>query len=126
MLILANMSGGNTVVQFLTALLIFVFVIVLTHYTLKWVGSYQKTQAYNKNFEVIETFKVAGNKYLQIIMVGSRYFLIGIGKDTIEYLAELSEEELDLSPKTGAKDSFLTLLKKAKNQFHDKRGSGDE
>ena len=115
-------GGANSFVQFLTALLVFVFVVALTYFTVRWVGAFQKIQAGNKNFEVIETCKVTQNKYLQIVKVGSRYFLIGIGKDNIEYFTELQEDDLDLSPNTTMQDGFQQFYQKAKDRLK-KRGN---
>ena len=114
-------GGTNSVVQFLTALLVFVFVVALTYFTVRWVGAFQKLQPGNRNFEVIETCKVTQNKYLQIVRVGSRYFLIGIGKDAVEYFTELDKEDLDLHADTGMQDGFQLLYQKAKERFQ-KRG----
>ena len=115
-------GGANSFVQFLTALLVFVFVVALTYFTVRWVGALQKIQPGNKNFEVIETCKVTPNKYLQIVKVGSRYFLIGIGKDNIEYFTELQENDLDLSPNTTMQDGFQQFYQKAKDRLK-KRGN---
>ena len=107
--------------QFLTALLVFVFVLALTYFTVRWVGAYQKMQPGNKNFEVIDTCKVTQNKYLQIVKVGSRYFLIGIGKDSLEFFTELDENDLDLSGPTTMQDGFQQFYQKAKERLQ-KRG----
>ncbi len=114
-------GGTNSVVQFLTALLVFVFVVALTYFTVRWVGAYQKIQPGNKNFEVIDTCKVTQNKFLQIVKVGSRYFLIGIGKDTLEFFTELDENDLDLSGPVKIQDGFQQLYQKAKERIQ-KRG----
>lgn len=125
-MILAYVSNTNSIVQFLTALLVFVFVIFLTQFSLRWIGKYQKMQSGNRNFEVIETHKVAQNKFLQIIKVGSRFFLIGIGKDEIKYFVELDGEDLDLSTdRNVTQDQFRQFLDKAKDKMH-KRSDGHE
>ncbi|MCR5267189.1 MAG: flagellar biosynthetic protein FliO [Lachnospiraceae bacterium] len=125
MILFVQTGGTNSFVQFLTALLVFLFVLALTYFTVRWVGTYQKVQAGNKNFEVIETCKVTTNKYMQIIKVGSRYFLIGIGKDDLTYFTELDAEDLDLSPNAGFQDNFQKLLQKAKDKMN-RRGNGHE
>ena len=111
-------------VQFLTALLVFAFVLALTYFTVRWVGAYQKIQPGNRNFEVIETCKVTNNKFMQIVKVGSRYCLIGIGKDTVEFFTELQKEDLDLSAPGGLQGNFMSLYEKAKERIH-KRGDGN-
>ena len=104
-------------VQFLTALLVFAFVLALTYFTVRWVGAYQKIQPGNRNFEVIETCKVTNNKFMQIVKVGSRYFLI-------EFFTELQKEDLDLSAPGGLQGNFMSLYEKAKERIH-KRGDGN-
>lgn len=122
---LAFIGETNSIVQFLTALLVFVFVVILTYFTVRWVGAFQKVQGVNRNFEVIETHKVDNNKFLQIVRIGTRYFLIGIGKDDIRYLAELNEEDLDMTPAPSVQENFQSLFNKAKDHMK-KRSNGND
>ena len=68
-----------------------------------------------RNIQVIETFRLTTNKYIQIIKTGEKYLVIGIGKDTITMLTELSEEEIQLvdNPESG-NIKFQDILEKAK------------
>ncbi len=115
-------SGLESAAQFFTVLLVFIFVLVLTYATTRWVGKFQKLQLNNRNFEVIETCKLTSNKYLQIVRVGKKYLVIAIGKDTVTMFTELTEDEVKLAPDgTVPQDSFQKLLDKAKERIH-KRG----
>lgn len=126
MIALTYVPRTNSFVQFMTALLVFVFVVLLTRFSIKWVGKLQKVNSNNKNMEIIETLKLAPNQFAQIIKVGERYFLIGIGKEETTYFAELSEHDLELKPSEEApQDSFQQLLNKAKERIH-KRSDGNE
>lgn len=122
---LAYIGGTNSIVQFLTALLMFVFVLILTYFTVRWVGAFQKVQGANRNFEVIETYKITNNKFMQIVKIGTRYFLIGIGKDEVNYIAELNEEDINLTPQVTIQDNFQKVFDKAKDHFK-KRSDGNE
>lgn len=93
-MLLAISSKTDSYLQFLTVLLLFVFVLLITFFTTRWIASYQKNKTNGRNIEVIETTRIASNKYLQIIRVGNKHLLIGIGKDEIHLLTELSAEEL--------------------------------
>ncbi len=104
----------SSVSQLLTVLLIFIFVLVLTYWTTRLAGNYKKQQMSGKNIQVMETVSISASKYLQIIKVGSKYFVIGVSKDTITYLCEINEEELDFSNNNGAGDSFKSILEKLK------------
>ena len=80
--------------QFITVLILFVFVLLITYWTTRWIARYQKDKAGAGNLEVIETCRISPNKYVQILRAGEKYLVIAIGKDEIHMLAELSEEEI--------------------------------
>ena len=120
---LAAFSGAHGIAQFFTVLVIFVFVLILAILTTKFAGSYQKGRMTNMNFEVIETFGVGQNKYLQIIRVGARYVVIAVAKDSITKICELDEDEIDFSAMnqsgTGvvSKETFAKILDNLKQQI---------
>ena len=104
--------------QFATVLLIFLFVLAVTYFTTRFIGNYQKARNFNRNFETLEVFRVTNNKFLQLIRVGKRYFIISIGKDSVELISEINEEDIDLSANddnTG--DKFMELFENAKNKL---------
>lgn len=123
MLLAVLISGGvESAAQFLTVLVLFIVVLALTYFTTKFVGNYQKMQGFGKNIEAIETYRITGNKFLQIVRVGRRYYLLSIGKDEVNSIAELSEEELDLNTDTPAvNDRFKKMFEIAKDKMT-KRG----
>ena len=108
--------------QFLTVLLIFFAVLALTYFTTRFIGKYQKLQGYNRNFEAIETYRLTGNKYLQIVRVGKRYFVVSIGKDEVNLISEISEDDIDLSIGDYApNDRFKQIFETAREKIT-KRG----
>ena len=123
MLLAVLISGGvESAAQFLTVLVLFIVVLALTYFTTKFVGNYQKLQGFGKNIEAIETYRITGNKFLQIVRVGRKYYLLSIGKDEVNSIAELSEEELDLNTDTpAANDRFKKMLETARDKMT-KRG----
>ena len=46
------------------------------------------------NFEIVETFPIAQNKYLQLIRMGNKYVVISVAKDAVNVIAELDEAEI--------------------------------
>ncbi|MBO4889532.1 MAG: flagellar biosynthetic protein FliO [Lachnospiraceae bacterium] len=117
---LSDRAEGFT--QFLTVILVFLLVLALTYLTTRFVGSYQKVRTAASNFEVIETYKITNGKYLQIVKIGEKYVVIGIGKDSITTICELSPD--DIRPVTQAAQpalAFKTILDKAKERI----GKGD-
>lgn len=81
-MILLSMQVGSYA-QFITVLLIFVAVLGVTAWVTKWIANYQKQQSVNENVQVIETTRIANNKYIQIIRVGEKYIVIAVCKDTV-------------------------------------------
>ena len=117
-------SRSESIAQFLTVFLVFLLVLALTYFTTRFVGSFQKASSFNKNFEAIETYRITNGKYLQLVRVGQKYIVIGIGKDDISMLCEISEDELDLTKeKPQASEAFSVLMEKARERI--KKG-GDQ
>ena len=123
-MLLAVLISGRVegVAQFLTVLVLFFVVLALTYFTTRFVGNYQKMQGSCRNLEPIETYRLTGNKFLQIVRVGRKYYLLAIGKDDVSSIAELSEEDLDLNADTAAaNDRFKKMLEIARDKMT-KRG----
>ena len=119
-----KISGVGSFLQLIGVLFIFVFVLVITYFTTKWIAGYQKQQFYNKNLRVVETLKLTTNKYIQIIEAGDQYLVVGIGKDEINILATLTPEQMKVLPEeiqgSDAKnvgESFQQVLDKLKQHL---------
>ena len=71
----------------------------------------------NSNIKVIETFRLNNTKYIQIVKLGEKYVAIAVGKDTVTYLTELDESELDLTKAMEGTSNleFHEILKKVKD-----------
>ena len=112
-------SGAESFSQFLTVIFVFLLVLALTYLTTRFVGSFQKSRAQNCNFEVIETYKITNGKYLQIVKVGGKYIVIGIGKNEITNICELDEDRLKLTEDDKAipVDAFKNIMEKARERI---------
>ena len=96
-MILAVSERFDSYMQFITVLIIFLFVLLITYWVTKWTAGYQKSQTANTNMEIIETIRLSGNKYVQIIRVGRKYLAVAICRDTVTMLTEVSEQDLIFS-----------------------------
>ncbi len=101
--------------QFITVLLIFVVVLGITAVVTRWLASYQKQQSVNENIEIIETTRIANNKYIQIIRAGEKYMVIAVCKDTVTMLGEIPEDSLKAT-RPVQNFGFKELLDKAMNK----------
>ena len=123
MVLLEIFSGWESFFQLISVLLIFLFVLVITYVSTRWVAQYQRGAMKNRNIQVIETFRVNNNKFIQIIQVGKKYLVISVCKDTINILAELIEEELIWKPSTkdfqgsNINESFQEVFNKLKDKI---------
>lgn len=128
-------SSLNSFIQLLGALAVFVFVLVITYYTTKWLGGLQKTYSTGKNLKVVESVRIANNKFVQIIRIGNLYLVIAVGKDEVTMLAQLTEDQLAEAAEkiqdatsqvekdsfSGVQETFQETLKKMKDRFPKKQ-----
>ncbi len=98
MALLTISSGLASFFRLIGILLVFLFVLAVTYATTRWIAQYQQGIAANRNIQVIETFRVGNNKFIQIVQVGEKYLVISVCKDTVNLLTELTEEELAWKP----------------------------
>lgn len=105
----------NSYAQFITVLVVFVLVLGLTALTTRWIANYQKQQNENCNIEILETTRIANNKYIQLVRIGESYRAIAVCKDSVTLLGEVPKEQLKESKSRDGKQSlsFKELLEKA-------------
>ena len=96
-MLLSMNSGLESVIQLITVLLIFVFVLAITWLSTKYLAGVQKDRYKTGNMELIETLRISNNKYLQIVRVANKYFCMAVCKDTVTMLGEIQKEELVFS-----------------------------
>lgn len=134
MLILLNSSLGasfKSFVQLMGTLLIFLFVLLCAYLTSRWMGGYQKAHSANKNLKIVETVRVGNNKMISIVQAGTKYLVVSIGKDEVNLLGELSEEELveriplESDQSIPMQESFQELLDKLKEKIPKKQDKNE-
>lgn len=113
-------SFGESLLQLIVVLVIFIGVLAATYFVTKWLANYQKAASYNKNLEIVETIRLTTNKYVQIVRAGSdSFYVIAIGKDEITMLGQLDKGELVLSEESQTNDfkamDFKSILERVKN-----------
>ena len=110
--ILTGGSRGKNILELIMLLGIFVLVLVACVLTTRFVAGHQMQRGRNSNFKPIETYQITQNRYLHLVQIGTRYFVVSVTKENISFIAELSEEELSLrteTPKKGPR-SFKDIL----------------
>ena len=95
-MILTISSGIDSFVQFITVLVLFVFVLVVTYVTTRYIARVEKNKIKTGNIELVEAAQLANNKYLQLVKVGNKFFCVAVCKDTVTLLGEIDGQELIL------------------------------
>ena len=127
-MLLSMTSGLDSIVQFITILFIFVFVLVVTWVSTRYIAGIQKEQYKTGNMELIETLRISNNKYLQIVRVGNKYFCMAVCKETVTMLGEIQKEDMVFSENNlNAGMDFQKILEKMKRkQLGNKTDTNEE
>ena len=110
-------SGSSTlanVLQLISLIIVFVIMLVAVYYTTRWLAKSGVIQPRTENISIVETYRVAPNRHIQIVKIGTKYVAIGVGKEEIAYLTELEEDSLHFKPVPDMNEtpSFKDILKK--------------
>lgn len=115
MMLISIADKADSGVQFLTVLLIFAVVLVVTFLVTRWLGNYQKKQASGNNIEIVDTARISPNAYVEILHIGTRYVAVAVSKENVSLLCELSPEEIvEKKDDTKTIADFASIFKKAK------------
>lgn len=108
----------ESVLQFFVVLFLFLFVCVITYLGTRFIATFQKGQMNCTNIDVVETFRIAPNKYIQIVRLADEYIAICVCKDTVTFLTKLDADQLKLTQPDPAvrADYFADILAKAKQK----------
>ena len=121
-MLLSIHSGVDSVVQFLTVLIMFLFVLGITYFTTRYIAKVQKVQMSNKNMELVDTLRISNNKFLQIVRVGGRYYCMAVCKDTVTMLGEVQKEELFFyEDNANAGVNFQSILEEFRQKHMDNK-----
>ncbi len=126
--LLVETSRIDSAAQFLTVLFAFVFVLFITLAGTRFIANYHSRQLNSKNFESIEGYRLSNNKYLQLIRIGGRYFVIAVGKEEVTLIGEFSEDELEFSGEGSGQslNSFGKLFTLTRDKLQDRGKKTDD
>lgn len=109
-------AAVNSIAQFVTVLLIFLFVLVITYFTTRYIASIEKKRMVTGNMELLDALRISNNKYLQIVKVGSKYLCLAVCKDTVTMLVELEQEDIKEIESEVKPVDFQDILEKLKKK----------
>lgn len=126
-MIFATSGRVSSYGQFLTVLILFVFVLLITWGVTKWIAGYQKGRTAHSNIEIVEAYRLSGNKYVEIVRVGKKYLAVAVGKDSVTMLTEISGDDLNFADEEGKSFDFRDILNRVqKKDISDTEDRRDE
>ena len=116
-----KLSGGPTSnhdwLQLVGLVFILIIILFAAYYTSRLVGKFSLGQLKNSNFQVIDTYRISPNKFLQIVKVSNKFIVLSVSKDNIQFITELDESEVfirDINNKENL--SFKQIFDKIRNK----------
>lgn len=123
--VLVTGTAGKSILELIFLLIMFAFVLAACVVTTRFVAGRQIQRRRDSNFKPLDTYQIAQNRYLQLVQIGTRYFVISVSKDSVGFIAELKEEELTKKDfEDGKPKSFKEILSdlKVKVDKHEDAG----
>lgn len=123
--VLATGTAGKSILELIFLLIMFAFVLAACVVTTRFVAGRQIQRRRDSNFKPLDMYQIAQNRYLQLVQIGTRYFVISVSKDSVGFIAELKEEELTKKDfEDGKPKSFKEILSdlKVKVDKHEDAG----
>ena len=104
-------TGVESVLKLIGLILLCIIIIAASYYTTRFVGKRQAGMTGDSNFKPLDIYRINQNKYLQLIAVGKRYFVIAVSKDNVQLIAELQEDDITYW-RSEKKMSFKDIMSK--------------
>ena len=117
------LAGWENVGELITVIAIFIFVVAVTYFTTRVVGTYEKERLRGSNIEVIESQRVALNKYIMIVRIADKVIAVSVSKNEMRMLTELDKDSVHEMTPGGTMDAipFKEVLQKAKAKLTQKK-----
>lgn len=110
-------TGLDSFFRLVVSLFLFLFVLAACYFTTVWLGNFQKGKMGKGNIEVIEIHKLTNNKYIEIVRIGKKYYILSVTKERVEKIDIIDEADIELpdTQMSGANESFAQVLERIKN-----------
>lgn len=105
--------------QFFLIIIVFIGVLVLAYYSTKWIASSRFNFRKSSNVKIIESISVGYQSTIQLVKVGSKFFLIGVTKESVTFLTEVDEEINEENDKQN--DSKIPFEKYLQDYFNKRK-----
>jgi flagellar protein FliO/FliZ len=109
--------GGSGMLRlfgsFFYILLVLAFIILFCYFILRLMGRVKGRGGAGGNLYLMESILVGSQNMVQLVRAGQKYLVIGVTKEHITLLAELSEEQIkEIEPLPPISTSFKNVLER--------------
>lgn len=87
-----------------------IFVLFLTYFSTKWLSVKATSITKSKYMNIVDRIVLGQNKYIAIIEISNKYYLISITDNNINIIKDLDEFELKISENTGESIEFNKIF----------------
>lgn len=108
-------NSKQNVIELIGLLIIFAAVIAACYFVTRFVANKQMGLKNSGNFEIVDTYGLAQNKFLQIVRIGHKYYAIAVCKENVSLISEIDEADLVFKSKaqlSGFSDVLSKIMKK--------------
>ncbi len=111
---------GESFFRLIVSVVMFILVLGACYMTTVWIGNFQKKKVANANIEIMEMHALANGKYMEIVRVGKKYYLLAVSKDRVEKIDTLEESDIEISETSqyGVNETFSQVFEKLKKKRH--------
>ena len=90
-----NTSWSNSVGQLFYLVIVLILICALAYYAIKWMARARNVKSGNLNMKVLEAVSVGQAATVQLVKAGEKYIVIGVTKERVTFLTEMTEDELE-------------------------------
>lgn len=110
-------TGLDSLLRFITLLVIFALVLAVTYFVTRWIGGYQKEKFAKGNIKIIEAKQVGNNKFIYIAKIGNDYYALSSGKDNFSVIGRIDGDGIELPDVSddAMNQPFSNVLEKVRN-----------
>lgn len=117
MFLIHDSSRLESIGQLICVFLLFLFVLFLAYVAARITGSMQSNMLNkNSNIKIIEVYRITNNKLIEIVQIGNHYYALAVGKDEINTICRLDDDEVLLHESKVEPINFKNILEKMRNE----------
>lgn len=106
-----RLSAGGTWFDMLGLIVITVLVLVATWLATRWIGRKSQISQSSRNVKIIERTPIARDKYLAIIEVAGKFYLISVTTQNVQMMTEIEDPDKLKKQPQPVNQSFASMYK---------------